>query len=203
VTARSNTGIMGFRPPCDRCRRSGNSGECELANGARTPACSRCQRSKIKCTFEVSMAAMERSTSGEKRKQGEKSAEVNTSPRGGEKRKQTKKTIADAASTEEIEAALESTSVAGPSTRPDPVVLVLDRRLGEIIAVIDHNTRELVKLGRKVEGVAWETKRVADAKDPKGKGKAKPEESEEQEQSDKTDGENEETGEEDGEGESE
>ena len=68
---------------------------------------------------------------------------------------------------------------------------------------IDHNTRELVKLGRKVEGVTWEMKRVADAKDPKGKGKVKPEESKEQEESDETDGENEESGDEDGEGESE
>ena len=158
---------------------------------------------KIKCTFEVSTAAMERSTSGDKRKQSEKAAEVNTSPRGGEKRKRTKKTVADAASTEEIEVAMGGFSVAGPSSRPDPVTLVLDRRLGEIVAAIDRNTRELVKLGRKVEGIAWETKRVADAKDPKGKGKAKPEESKEQEESDETDGENEETGEEDGEGESE
>jgi len=203
VTARSNTGIMGFRPPCDRCRRSGNSDGCELADGARTLTCGRCQRSKIKCTFEVSTAAMERSVSGEKRKQGEKTAEVNTSPRGGEKRKRTKKTIVDAASTEEIKAALEGTSVAGPSTRPDPVALVLDRRLGEVIAAIDRNTRELAKLGRRVEGIAWEAKRVADAGDPKGKGKAMPEESEEQGESDETDGENEESGNEDGEGESE
>ena len=149
---------------------------------------------KIKCTFEVSMAAMERSTSGEKRKQSKKAAEVNMSPRGGEKRKRTKKTVANAASTEEIEVAMGGFSVAGPSSWPDPVVLVLDHRLGEIIAAIDHNTRELAKLGRKVEGVAWETKRVADTKDLKGKGKAMPEESEEQEESDETDGENEESG---------
>jgi len=68
---------------------------------------------------------------------------------------------------------------------------------------IDRNTRELVKLGCKVEGITWETKRVADAKDLKGKGKAKPKESEEQEESDEMDGENKETGEEDGEGKSE
>ena len=146
---------------------------------------------------------MERSASGEKRKQGEKSAEVNMSPRGGEKRKRTKKTIVDAASTEEIEAALESTSVAGPSTRPDPVALVLDRRLGEVIVAIDRNTRELAKLGQRVEGIAWEAKRVADAGDPKGKGKAMPEESKEQGESDEMDGENEESGNEDREGESE
>jgi len=194
---------MGFRPPCDRCRRSGNSDECELADGARTPTCSRCQRSKIKCTFSVSTAAMERLASGEKRKQSEKTVEVETSPRGGEKRKRTKKAIADAASTEEIEAAMGGFSVAGPSSWPDPVALVLDRRLGEIVAAIDRNTRELAKLGRQVEGIAWEMKRVADAKDPKGKGKAMPEESEEQEGSDETDGENEESGSEDGEGESE
>jgi len=117
--------------------------------------------------------------------------EVNTSPRGGEKRKRMKKTIADAVSTEEIEAAMGGFSVAGPSSQPDPVALVLDRRLGEIIVVIDRNTRELAKLGRKVEGIAWETKRVGDVKDPKGKGKAKPKESEEQEESDEMDGENE------------
>jgi len=104
---------------------------------------------------------------------------------------------------EEIEAAMGGFSVAGPLSRPDPVVLVLDRQLGEIVAAIDRNTRELAKLGQKVEGVAWETKRVADAKDPKGKGKVKPEESEEQEESDEMDGENEETGDENGDGESE
>jgi len=71
------------------------------------------------------------------------------------------------------------------------------------VAAIDRNTRELVKLGRKVEGVAWETKRVADVRDPKGKGKAKPEESEEQEESDEMDGEGKELGDKDGEGESE
>jgi len=54
-----------------------------------------------------------------------------------------------------------------------------------------------------VEGVAWEMKRVADARDPKGKGKAMPKESKEQEESDETDGENEELGDEDGEGKSE
>ena len=124
-------------------------------------------------------------------------------PRGGEKRKQTKKMIVDVASTEEIKAALESMSVAGPLTRPDPVMLVLDCRLGEVIAAIDRNTRELVKLGRRVEGIAWEAKRVADAGDLKGKGKAMPEESEEQGESDETDGENEESGNEDREGESE
>jgi len=182
---------MGFRPPCDRCRRSGNSDECKLADGAHTLTCGRCQCSKIKCTFEVSTVAMERSASGEKRKQSEKAAEVNTSLRGGEKRKRTRKTVANAASTDEIEAALGGFSVAGPSSRPDPVALVLDCQLGEIVAAIDHNTRELAKLGRKVEGVAWETKRVANTKDPKGKGKVMPKESEEQEESDEPDGEGE------------
>jgi len=146
---------------------------------------------------------MERSASGEKRKQSEKTVEVEMLPRGGEKRKRTKKAITNAASTEEIEAAMGGFLVAGPSSRPDPVALVLDRRLREIVAAIDHNTRELAKLGRQVEGIAWETKRAADAKDLKGKGKAMPEESEEQEGSDETDGENEESGSEDGEGESE
>ena len=141
--------------------------------------------------------------SGEKRKQSEKTVEVEMSPRGGEKRKRTKKAIVDAASTEEIEAAMGGFSVAGPSSRPDPIALVLDCRLGEIVAAIDRNTRELAKLGRQVEGIAWEMKRAADAKDPKGKGNAMPEESEEQEGLDETDGENEESGSEDGEGESE
>ena len=106
MTARSNTGIMGFRPPCDRCRQSGNSDECELANGVHTPTCSQCQQSKIKCTFSVLMVVMERSASGEKRKQSEKTVEVEMLPRGGEKWKRTKKAIVDAASTEEIEVAM-------------------------------------------------------------------------------------------------
>jgi len=72
------------------------------------------------------MMAMERLASGEKRKQSEKAAEVNMSPRGGEKRKRTKKTIADAMSTKEIEVAMGGCLVAGPSSWPDPVALVLD-----------------------------------------------------------------------------
>jgi len=149
------------------------------------------------------MAAMERLASGEKRKQSEKTVEVETSPRGGEKQKQTKKAIADAASMEEIEAAMGGFSVAGPLSWPDPVTLVLDCQLREIVAAIDCNTRELAKLGQQVEGIAWETKRVADAKDPKGKGKVMLKESDEQEESDEMDGENKELGNEDREGESE
>jgi len=153
------------------------------------------------------MAAMERSASGEKRKQGKKSAEVNMSPRGGEKRKRMKKTITNAASMEEIEVAMGGFSVAGPSNIPDPVTQVLDRRLGEVIAAIDRNTKELARLGNKVNRFAWEMKRMADASDRKGKGKARPEvtkdEEEKPDESDGEDREDEELGNEDGEGESE
>jgi len=110
---------------------------------------------------------MERSASGEKRKQGEKLAEVNMLLRGGEKRKWTKKTIADAVSTEEIEVAMGGFSVAGPSNIPNPVAQVLDWRLGEVIAAIDCNTKELARLGNKVDRFAWEMKRMADASDRK------------------------------------
>jgi len=198
---------MGFRQPCDRCRRSGNSGECELADSACMPTCSQCQRSKIKCTFEVSMAAMERSASGEKRKQSEKAVETNTSLRAGEKRKRMKKTVVDATSMEEIKVAMGGFSVAGPSNIPDPVTQVLDRRLREVIAAINCNTKELARLGNKVDGFAWEMKRMADASDRKGKGKARLEVTEDEEEkldeSDGEDGEDEESGNEDGEGESE
>ena len=51
--------------------------------------------------------------------------------------------MADAASTKEIKEALGGFSVAGPLMWPDPVTQVLDRRLGEVIAAIDRNTREL------------------------------------------------------------
>ena len=90
--------------------------------------------------------------------------------------------MADAASTEEIKEALGGFSVAGPSTRPDPVAQVLDRRLGEVIAAIDRNTRELARLGGKMDGFAWEMKRMADHSDWKGKGRAWPEETEEEEE---------------------
>ena len=69
------------------------------------------------------------------------------------------------ASTEEIEEALGGFSVVGPLTRPDPVAQVLDRRLGEVIAAIDRNTRELAQLGGKMDGFAWEMKRMADHSD--------------------------------------
>ena len=90
------------------------------------------------------MATMKRSASGEKRKESEMLATVvATLPRGGEKRKRARRAVANAASTEEIEEALGGFSVAGPSTRPDPVTQVLDRQLGEVIAAINRNTREL------------------------------------------------------------
>ncbi|KIM66948.1 hypothetical protein SCLCIDRAFT_21713 [Scleroderma citrinum Foug A] len=66
--------------------------------------------------------------------------------------------------------------------RCDPVAQVLDRRLGEVIAAIDRNTRELARLGGKMDGFAWEMKRMADHSDRKGKGKARPEETEEEEE---------------------
>ena len=45
-----------------------------------------------------------------------------------------------------------------------------------MIAAIDRNTRELAQLGGKMDGFAWEMKRMADHSDRKGKGKAWPEE---------------------------
>ncbi|KIM60183.1 hypothetical protein SCLCIDRAFT_26829 [Scleroderma citrinum Foug A] len=68
--------------------------------------------------------------------------------------------------------------------RCDPVAQVLDRRLGEVIAAIDRNTRELARLGGKMDGFAWEMKRMADHSDRKGKGKARLEETEEEEKLD-------------------
>ena len=59
---------------------------------------------------------------------------------------------------------------------------VLDRRLGEVIAAIDHNTRELVQLGGKMDTFAWVMKRMADHSNWKGKGRARPEETEEEEE---------------------
>ena len=90
--------------------------------------------------------------------------------------------VADTASTKEIEEALGGFSVAGPSTQLDPVTQVLDQRLGEVIAAIDRNTRELVQLGGKMDGFMWEMKRMADHSDRKGKGRAWPEETEEEEE---------------------
>ena len=107
---------------------------------------------------------------------------VTTSPRGGEKRKRTRRAVANAASTKEIEEALGGFLVAGPSTWPDPVVQVLDWRLGEVIVAIDRNMRELAWLGGKMDGFAWEMKRMVDHSDQKGKGRAWPEETEEEEE---------------------
>ena len=154
-----------------------------MPDNARTPTCQRCQKMKVKCHFEVLTATMKRSASGEKRKESETSATVvATSPWGGEKRKRTRRAVANAVSTEEIEEALGGFSVAGPSTWPDPVMQVLDRQLSEVIAAIDRNTRELAQLGGKMDGFAWEMKRMDDHSDRKGKGKAQPEETEEEEE---------------------
>ena len=106
---------------------------------------------------------MKRSASGEKCKESEMSVTmVTTLPQGGEKHKRMRRVVADTASTEEIEEALGGFSVAGPLTWPDPVAQVLDRQLGEVIAAIDCNTRELAQLGGKMDGFAWEMKRMAD-----------------------------------------
>ena len=87
---------------------------------------------------------MKRMASGEKCKESKASPSVvMTSPQEGEKCKRTRKLVADAASTKEIEEVLGGFSVAGPSTQPDPVMQVLDRRLGEVIVAIDRNMREL------------------------------------------------------------
>ena len=112
------------------------------------------------------MAMMKRSASGEKCKESETSATVVAMlPWGGEKHKRTRRVVVDAASTKEIKEALGGFSVAGLLTWPDPVTQVLDRRLGEVIAAIDHNTRELVRLGGKMDGFMWEMKRMADHSD--------------------------------------
>ena len=90
--------------------------------------------------------------------------------------------VANAASTKEIKEALGGFLVVGPSTRPDPVAQVLDRQLGEVIAAIDRNTRELVRLGGKMDGFVWEMKRMADHSNWKGKGRARPEETKDEEE---------------------
>ena len=138
---------------------------------------------KVKCHFKVSMAMMKRSASSEKCKESEMSATmVATLPRGGEKCKRTRRAVADAVSTKEIEEVLGGFSVAGPSMQPDPVTQVLDQRLSEVVVVIDCNTKELARLGSKIDGFAWEMKRMADQSDHKGKGRAWPEETEEEEE---------------------
>ena len=126
---------------------------------------------------------MKRSASGEKRKESEMLATmVAMLLQGCKKRKRTRRAVANAASTEEIKEALGGFLVAGPSMRPDPVTQVLDWRLGEVIVAIDHNTRELVRLGGKMDRFAWEMKRMADHSDRKGKGRARPEETEDEEE---------------------
>ena len=183
-----NEGIKGWYPPCNHCRKSGDSKGCVLPSDACSPTCGRCRLAKIKCHFEVSARMMERSMSREKRKESEMSATaIETLPRGGKKCKRTKKVVVDTASTKEIEEAMGSFSVVGPSTQPDPVAQVLDCQLGEVITVIDRNTRELAWLGGKMDGFAWEMQWLADAGDQKGKGKARAEEPEDgEEQLEKT-----------------
>ena len=51
-----------------------------------------------------------------------------------------------------------------------------------MIAAIDCNTRELARLRGKMDGSAWEMKRMADHSDRKGKGRARPEETKEEEE---------------------
>ena len=51
-----------------------------------------------------------------------------------------------------------------------------------MIAAIDRNTRELARLGGKMDGFTWEMKRMADHSNRKGKGRARLEETEEEEE---------------------
>ncbi|KIM56217.1 hypothetical protein SCLCIDRAFT_29758 [Scleroderma citrinum Foug A] len=158
-----NDKVQGWYPPCDRCRKSGDSKGCILPDNAHTPTCQRCQKMKVKCHFKVLTAMMKRLASGKKHKESETLVTVVAmSPRGGKKRKRTRRAVADVASTKEIEEVLGGFSVAGPSTWPDPVVQVLDRG--------------------KMDGFAWEMKRMANHSDRKGKGRARPEETEEEEE---------------------
>ncbi|KIM67380.1 hypothetical protein SCLCIDRAFT_21256 [Scleroderma citrinum Foug A] len=152
-----NDKVQGWYHPCDQCRKSGDSKGCVLPDNAHTPTCQQCQKMKVKCHFEVSTAMMKRSASGEKHKESETSATVvATSLQGGKKCKRTRRAVANVASTAEIEEALGGFSVAGPSTRPDPVA--------------------------QMDRFAWEMKRMADHSDWKGKGRARPEETEKEEE---------------------
>ena len=71
-----NDEVQGWYPPCDRCRKSGDSKGCVLPDNACIPTCQRYQKMKVKCHFEVSTATMKRSASGEKRKESKTSATV-------------------------------------------------------------------------------------------------------------------------------
>ena len=178
-----NEGIKGWYPPCDCCRKSGDSKGCVLPLDTCSLTCDHCHLAKIKCHFEVSAQMIERSRSREKRKESEMLATtIETLPRGGKKHKRMKKVVADTVSTEEIEEAMGSFSVAGPSTQPDPVAQVLDHQLGEVIVVIDCNMRELAQLRGKMNGFAWEMQQLADVGNQKGKGKARAEEPEDEEE---------------------
>ena len=95
--------------------------------------------------------------------------------------------MANAVSTEEIKEVLGGFLVVGPSMRPDPVAQVLDWQLGEVVAAIDCNMRELVRLGGKMDGFAWEMQRLANQGDRKGKGKAQPETEDEERSDDRED----------------
>ena len=68
--------VQGWYPPCDRCRKSGNSKGCILPDNTRTLTCQQCQKMKVKCHFKVSAVTMKRSASGEKCKESETSVTV-------------------------------------------------------------------------------------------------------------------------------
>ena len=69
------------------------------------------------------MVTMKRLSSSEKHKESKTSATmVMTLPQGGKKHKRTRRGVAKAASTEEIEETLGEFLVVGPSMWPDPVV---------------------------------------------------------------------------------
>ncbi|KIM58040.1 hypothetical protein SCLCIDRAFT_28410 [Scleroderma citrinum Foug A] len=108
-------GPMLLHPLCGRCTRQGTT--CILPPGAKSQMCQGCRKLKVKCHpgkgVMMTMAApviTEWSVGGEKRK-GESSVVL---LRKGEKRKCTKRVMANAASIEEIEAALRGPMTAGP-----------------------------------------------------------------------------------------
>lgn len=112
----SSSGPMLFHPPCGRCTWQGTT--CILPPGAKSQTCQGCQKLKVKChpgkgaTMMVAVPVMtEWSVSGEKWK----GKSLVVLPRKGEKWKCTKRVMANAASIEEIKAALGGLMTAGLS----------------------------------------------------------------------------------------
>ncbi|KIK12470.1 hypothetical protein PISMIDRAFT_18715 [Pisolithus microcarpus 441] len=142
----ASTGKAVERPNgCSMCVKAGE--ECKPGTG-RSKSCVRCQKLKAKCDLTT------RTTDTEKR-----AVEV-TSPRGGEKRKRHRKSKASTEVIVDVDDGDDEAMEDTPDVEMDSMAEVLDRRLGEVVKLLQKNNTAIETLAgdiRDLSGVLEES----------------------------------------------